>query len=128
MAVLVDTSVWRGYLSGRIGVGAARAFSELLDSDEAVLVHPAVLGELVLGGLSSREAQLLGQLPAAPEVASNAVLEFVRARKLPRKGLGWVDAQLLASALVASAALWSLDKQLVEMARTLHAAFDVPVE
>jgi predicted nucleic acid-binding protein len=124
MAVLLDTSVWRTYFSGRMGARGARAVSDLLDGDESVLMHPAVLGELVLGGLSTREQKLLDQLPTAPELASRDVLEFVRARKLARKGIGWVDAQLLASALVAPATLWSFDEPLAKLARALSTAFD----
>ena len=51
-AVLVDTSVWRRFFGGS---PAAGALADLLDEDGAVLVHPFVLGELVLGGLSARE-------------------------------------------------------------------------
>ncbi len=119
MAVLLDTSVWRNYFRGRMSTREARLVGELLDSDEEVLVHPAVLGELVLGGLSFREEALLARLPAAPELSSRELSDFVRARKLPRKGIGWVDAQLLASALVAPALLWSQDEALAKLARTL---------
>jgi predicted nucleic acid-binding protein len=44
--VLVDTSVWRGYLSGR---PSTRALGDLLDEDGLVWMHPWVLGELMLG-------------------------------------------------------------------------------
>jgi hypothetical protein len=37
----------------------------------------------------------------------------VRRRRLLRRGIGWVDAQLLASALAAGATLWSVDADLV---------------
>ena len=49
--VLVDTSVWRRYFAGAAGV---KALGGLLDEDGAVLVHPFVIGEMVLGGLSAR--------------------------------------------------------------------------
>ena len=47
--VLVDTSVWRRHFGGAQNV---RALGEMLDEQDAVLVHPFVLGEMVLGGLS----------------------------------------------------------------------------
>jgi predicted nucleic acid-binding protein len=123
MTVLVDTSVWRKYFSGRIAARDAQALDALLDEDGAVLMHPAVLGELVLGGLSEREERLLTRSPGAPEVSSLELLVFVRQRKLARRGIGWVDCQLLASALVAAASLWSLDRQLSEAAADLKTAY-----
>jgi len=38
------------------------------------------------------------------------VLAFLRSRKSSRKGVGWVDCQLLAGALVGEAKLWSLEE------------------
>lgn len=99
--------------------------SELLDDDDGVLCHPAVIGELVLGGLLAREEALLGRLPAAPEISSEELLAFVRARKLIRQGIGWVDCQLLASSLVVGARLWSLDRHLETAAEEIGVAFDV---
>jgi predicted nucleic acid-binding protein len=123
MTVLVDTSVWRAFFTGKIAAGAAHILSELLDGDTSLLLHPAVLGELVLGGLSATQEALMERLPPAPEIASHEVLDFVRERKLSRRGLGCVDSQLLASALVAGATLWSLDKAMVTAAKELDAAF-----
>lgn len=121
--VLVDTAVWRRYFSGRGTPQVTRALDSLLDEDGAVLIHPAVVGELVLGGLSIGEERLLQRLPHAPEVSSAELLEFVRDRKLARRGIGWVDCQLLASAILGSAMLWSLDRKLAETAAKLEVAF-----
>jgi predicted nucleic acid-binding protein len=122
-AVVVDTSVWRKYFSGLVTADDGRALDELLDEDGAVLMHVAVLGELVLGGLSERGERLLQRLPTAPEVSSDEILAFVRQRKLARRGVGWVDCQLLASALIAGASLWSFDRGLARAATTLEVAF-----
>jgi predicted nucleic acid-binding protein len=122
-AILVDTSVWRKYFSGRAPAHAGRLLDELLDEEGSVLMHPAVVGELVLGGLAAREELLLRRLPSAPEVASPEVLAFVRYRRLERRGVGWVDCQLLASALLASASLWSFDHELATAATDLRIAF-----
>ena len=119
-SVLVDTSVWRDYFAGR---PRARELGVLLEEDGVVLTHPAVIGELVLGGLAATEQSLLGRLPTAMEVSSPELLAFIRSRRLARRGIGWVDSQLLASALVASAKLWSLDRKLSEAATDLRAAF-----
>lgn len=118
-SVLVDTSVWRKYLAG---VASTRALGHLLD-DDAVLLHPFVLGELTLGGLSDREASLFRRLPEVPVVDHAEIIAFVAERRLTRKGIGWVDAHLLASALLADARLWSADRALISAARSLGVAF-----
>jgi len=118
--VLVDTSVWRRYFSGSAGV---RQLGDLLDEDGAVLTHPFVIGELVLGGLSAREEAHFARLPSAAMVAHDEVLEFVRRRRLMRRGVGWVDAHLLASTLTSSAVLWSIDADLKAAADDLAVAF-----
>ena len=114
--VLVDTSVWRRYFSGTASV---RGLGDLLDEDGAVLVHPFIIGEMVLGGLSAREEQLFARLPSAGVVRHEEVLGLVRRRRLARRGIGWVDAHLLASALTSSAVLWSVDADLSGVAADL---------
>lgn len=114
--VLVDTSVWRRYFSGTASV---RGLGDLLDEDDAVLVHPFIIGEMVLGGLSAREEHLFVRLPSAGTVPHEEVLELVRRRRLARRGIGWVDAHLLASALTSSAVLWSVDADLSAVAADL---------
>ena len=118
--VLVDTFVWRRYFSGKASV---RRLGDLLDEDGAVLVHPFVMGELVLGGLSLKEQALFARLPSASMVPHEQVLAFVRKRRLARCGIGWVDAHLLASALTSSAVLWSVDAALSAAAADLGVAF-----
>jgi predicted nucleic acid-binding protein len=114
--VLVDTSVWRRYFAG---APAVRTLGDLLDEDGAVLVHPFVVGEMVLGGLSTWEEGLFARLPAAVVVPHDEVLSFVRRRRLARRGIGWVDAHLLASALASGGDLWSVDADLVAVASGL---------
>lgn len=118
--VLVDTSVWRKYLGG---IASVRRLGDLLDEDGAVLVHPFIIGEMVLGGLSPREEALFGRLPSAHMVSHEEVLDLVRRRRLMRRGIGWVDAHLLASALTSSAVLWSIDADLSAAAADLSADF-----
>ena len=119
--VLVDTSVWRKYFTGSLSV---RRLSDLLDEDGAVLVHPFVIGEMILGGLSTREEGFFGRLPSAGVVAHEEVLAFVRRRRLMRRGMGWVDVHLLASTLTSSAVLWSMDADLKAAAATLGVGFE----
>ena len=114
--VLVDTSVWRRYFAG---APVVKGLGDLLDEDGVVLVHPFVIGGLVLGGLSASEERLFARLPAAPILPHDEVLAFVRRRRLTRRGIGWVDAHLLASALASGGALWSVDRDLAAAAGDL---------
>ncbi len=119
--ILVDTSVWVEFFKGR---ARAAVLSELLEADE-VLLHFWVLGELALGGLGrGHDAEIadLDQLPAAPRVSDSEVLDLIRSRELWGRGIGWVDAQLAASALVAGSGLWTFDGDLSETARGLGLA------
>ena len=118
--VLVDTSVWRRYFAGH---EAVRQLGDLLDEDDVVLTHPFILGEMVLGGLSTREERLMRELPSAAPVHHDEVLAMVRARRLMRRGIGWVDAHLIASALTSSALLWTVDTALAAAASDLKVAF-----
>ena len=116
--VLVDTSVWIDHLRN----DNAR-LRPLLEAAQ-VLVHPFVVGELALGHLKRRREvmALLCKMPQA-EVASHAeVLGFVERRDLSGKGVGYVDAHLLAAAALAGAQLWTLDLRLRRVAHTLGVA------
>jgi hypothetical protein len=56
-------------------------------------------------------------------VPHEEVLDFVRRRRLMRRGIGWVDAHLLASALTSSALLWTVDADLSAAAADLSVDF-----
>jgi predicted nucleic acid-binding protein len=116
--ILVDTSVWVEYFRG---TDRAKGLGDLLDEDE-LLLHPWVLGELVLGGLGKwRESVIadLRRLPEAVRVSDEEVLELIEARGLSGRAIGWVDANLLASALVVGSELWTFDRGLAQVARDL---------
>ena len=113
MRWLVDTSVWIDHLRS----GNARLI-ELLRED-SVLIHPAVIGELACGTLRKRAETLanLRLLPRAPEASLDEVLHFIDEHHLHGRGIGWVDAQLLASAALSDASLWTLDARLASVIR-----------
>lgn len=117
--LLADTSVWRRHLAGGKGVERLR---DSLDEVGSLLVHPWVIAELVLGGMSAGAEGLLYRLPRAQVIPDREVLEFVRARKLQQRGVGWVDVHLLASAVVEGACLWTFDKDLDQAAARLGCA------
>ena len=106
--ILVDSSVWIEHLR----MGSERLRSLLYD--EQVLCHPFIVGELACGTLRNRQ-EILSMVRALPEarVAEHEeVLRFLEARHLYGRGLGWVDANLLASTLLTGCTLWTLDKPL----------------
>lgn len=58
----------------------------------------------------------------APVVPHTDVVTFVRDRKLHGRGIGWIDAHLLASALVGGLTLWTTDPPLAMLAKELGIA------
>ncbi len=89
-----------------------------MDALEAglVLTHPFVVGELACGSLRGRDRLLreLDALPGATEATHDEVLRLVERHRLFGRGVGWIDAHLLASALLSGADLYSLDAALTD--------------
>jgi hypothetical protein len=114
--MLVDTSVWVDHL--RRGNPQLR---DLLNRGE-VECHPFIVGELACGSLHRRAEilSLLQALPCVPVCSHNEVFLFVERRRLMGRGIGWIDAHLLASALLARSPLWTHDRRLSEIARGLN--------
>ncbi len=117
--ILVDTSVWVEHL--RL---ASAILTELLDDGE-ILGHPFVLGELALGNLRQRDAFLsdLRDLPQAIVAEDEEVLHLIDRHALFGRGIGYVDAHLLAAArLTAGSKLWTRDRRLQAVAAQLGLA------
>ena len=91
------------------------------------LVHPFVVGELPLGGLSSEYEALLRSLPWCAPPSPEALYDFIRRHDLAGTGAGWVDAALLAAARTAGAQLATFDTPLARCARRLEVATPVPL-
>lgn len=123
--VLVDTSVWIRFLAGREPYAAV--LDRLLATDQ-VLAHDLVEGELLIGDTGAR-AKLLAAyavIDRAGTLAHAEVVELVRSRRLQRRGIGWIDAHLLASTLVERCRLWTLDANLAGIAAELRVAHVAP--
>ena len=119
--ILVDSSVWIDHLrAGNARLGAA------LETG-LVLVHPFVIGEIACGNITDRHniLTLLQQLSPAPIATHDEVLTFVEARSLMGRGIGYVDAHLLASAALGDhARLWTHDRRLGLLAQELALAYE----
>lgn len=122
MSVLVDTSVWIRFLSNRAPYAAE--LDSLLSRDE-VCGHDFVYGELLIGDKGGRKKLLANYelMDQAPTVPHADVVTFVRDRKLHGQGIGWIDAHLLASALVGRLQLWTTDPALATLAKQLGIAY-----
>jgi len=123
MIVLVDTSVWIRFLSNRAPYAAE--LDRLLSRDE-VSGHEFVYGELLMGDKGGRKQLLASyeEMHQAPAVPHRDVVEFVRDRRLHGRGIGWIDAHLLASALVGRLKLWTTDPRLAVIGRELGIGYD----
>ena len=110
--ILVDTSVWVEHLRR----GLPR-LATLLQEGE-VLIHPWVIGELACGNLRNRSQvlDLLQGLPEAPLASDAEVLLLIERDRLMGRGIGYVDAHLLAAARLSDCRLWTQDRRLAAVA------------
>jgi len=117
--ILLDTSVWVDHLRR----GDARVV-QILESGEAAC-HALVIGELACGNLKSRAQviDLLRALPRSVPATDDEVLYFIERHKLMGRGIGYVDAHLLAAAALGESLLWTRDQRLHTIAVALGLAF-----
>jgi predicted nucleic acid-binding protein len=120
--VLADTSVWIEHFR------AGRAHFQELLAENAVSIHPVVIGELAMGNLRKR-AETLAMLRCLPSVSAanfDECLEGIESDRLYGRGIGWLDVQLLVSARLSGTPLWSHDRRLQQAASRLGLAYKVP--
>jgi predicted nucleic acid-binding protein len=107
--ILVDTSVWIDHL--RAG---DEQLTQWLGAGQ-VLAHPFVIGELALGNLRNRDTVLsaLQDMPHAVVATELEVMRFIDQKGLFGLGIGYIDAHLLAAAMLTPGSLlWTRDKRL----------------
>jgi predicted nucleic acid-binding protein len=110
--ILVDTSIWIDHL--RNGNPALAALLQ----NEAVFTHNFVIGELACGNLRNRAEvlDLLQSLPRLPAATEDETLFFIEQQDLMSRGIGYVDAHLLAAAVIRGVPIWTKDKRLMTVA------------
>jgi predicted nucleic acid-binding protein len=110
--ILVDTSV----LVEHRRSGLPR-LATLLQGGE-VRIHPSVIGELACGNLRNRSQvlELLQGLPVATVASDAEVLLLIEREQLMGRGIGYIDAHLLAAARLSHCRLWTQDRRLAAVA------------
>jgi predicted nucleic acid-binding protein len=98
---------------------------KMLDANDAA-IHDFIIGEIACGHLKARQ-RVLGLLASLPRIApatEEETLHFVERRQLFGRGLGYIDAHLLAAAsLHPGTQLWTRDKTLHAIASELNLAY-----
>jgi len=121
--ILADTSIWIDHFR--------RGDNDLVKiiSNDLLLCHPAVIGELALGSLRDRTA-VLNFLRAQREsivATHDEVMTLIERHSVFSMGIGYTDAHLLASVLLDQrTSLWTRDKRLKLAALKAGAALYQP--
>ena len=94
--ILADTSIWIDHFRNNNEKLAHTLLAE------QVTCHPFIIAEIALGSLRNRSVVLglLDDLPSLPVVLPGEVRVMIETRRLFSRGIGYVDASLLASCLV----------------------------
>ena len=113
--VLVDTSIWINHFRK-----SESRLIELLEQGD-VVTHPFITGELACGNMKNRKQiiSLLHALPSAPKASDDEILFFIDRHSIMGRGIGLIDAHLLASCKLAHCILWSTDKRLLLVANDM---------
>ncbi len=120
--ILVDSSIWIDHF--RAG---DTHLHELLNAEE-IIIHTFVIGELSLGHIPRYDEimTMLTDLPTIPIADDAEVRHMIRSNRLFGKGIGYVDAHLLASILLSVGhTLWTRDKRLHGIAGTFGVAMPI---
>lgn len=121
--ILADTSIWIDHFR--------RGDNDLVKiiSNDLLLCHPAVIGELALGSLRDRTAVLtfLRAQRGSIVATHDEVMTLIERHSVFSMGIGYTDAHLLASVLLDQrTSLWTRDKRLKLAALKAGAALYQP--
>jgi len=114
--ILVDTSIWIDHLNN-----SNNELIRLLNSNR-VCIHPFIIGELSCGNIANRKEllSLLRALPRVEPVLEEEIFTLIENKNLYGIGLGIVDINLIASALIHDVKIWTHDKSLNKIAKKLN--------
>ncbi|HLF18551.1 MAG TPA: PIN domain-containing protein [Candidatus Omnitrophota bacterium] len=117
--VLVDTTIWVSHLRK----GHERL--QVLLEEAEVATHPMIIGELACGRIHQRREilNLLQTLPQVTLAEHEEVLAFIEKKGLMGLGIGYIDAHLLACAVLSETPLWTEDLPLKHVANILKIGY-----
>jgi hypothetical protein len=121
--ILADTSVWIGHLR------ALNPQMENLLTRGKIVMHPFVVAEIALGSLKNRRQKLgaMDMLRKVKVAQMSEVRRMIEANGLYAKGIGLIDAHLIASCLLTPGTqLWTRDAALEKVATALGVAITMP--
>ena len=87
-----------------------------------MVIHPMIIGELACGNLKNRQSllKLWNSLNTLVQASHEEVLYFIEHHRLLGRGIGYIDAHLLASVVLESdVRLWTRDQPLAKVASGL---------
>ena len=119
--ILADTSIWVDHLR------LSNAQMASLLNRGKIAMHPFVVAEIALGSLKNRR-QKLGAMDLLRKVRvaqMSEVRHMIEANALYSKGIGLIDAHLIASCLLTPGTqLWTRDSALQKVAKALGILVD----
>ena len=121
--ILADTTVWIGHLR------ALNPQMENLLTRGKIVMHPFVVAEIALGSLKNRRQKLgaMDMLRKVKVAQMSEVRRMIEANGLYAKGIGLIDAHLIASCLLTPGTqLWTRDAALEKVATALGVAITMP--
>jgi predicted nucleic acid-binding protein len=104
--IIADTNVWVSFFKGE----KKAAFLKDIIIKNQILLHPYIYGELLLGGIPQKAGQLLQSLESATVPKEHLVYYFITKNKMHSRGIGWVDVNILISALSEKHRVLTYDK------------------
>jgi predicted nucleic acid-binding protein len=121
--ILADTTIWVSHFRA-----PNDKLRELLENEQ-IAMHPFIVAELALGSLKHRAIQLkaLDDLPEVRVARLDEVRSMIEAHALYCRGIGLIDAHLIASCLIdPPTLLWTNDRRLSEIAEELGVGAVLP--
>jgi hypothetical protein len=121
--ILADTSIWVDYFRGK----NLEMEKRLLAGQ--ITMHPFIVAEIALGSLHDRRRKLddLESLLEVKVAQLSEVRQMIEAHALYSKGIGLIDAHLIASCLMTPGTqLWTRDGALEKVAKAVGVAVSLP--
>ncbi|HPS59084.1 MAG TPA: PIN domain-containing protein [Spirochaetota bacterium] len=118
--IIADTNVWVSFLKGE---KKAFLLKDMIIENEVIL-HPYIYGELLLGGIAQKVVPLLQSLETLSITDEQIVYYFIMKNKMQNRGIGWVDVNLLVSALSEKHRIFTFDANLAVICKEFKCHID----